>query len=70
MSNRENKYLLDVIVELDDTYIGTLDRGKKRGRGATKMKNMVAVSNNSDEELSCIFQPVYYPELLRTVYLI
>ena len=28
MSNRENKYLLDGIVELDDTYIGTSDHGK------------------------------------------
>ena len=36
MLNRENKYLLDGIVELD-TYIGTSDHGKKRGRG-TKMK--------------------------------
>ncbi len=44
MSNRENKYLLDGIVELDDTYIGTSDHGKKRGRGTTKMKIMVAVS--------------------------
>ena len=44
MSNRENKYLLDGIVELDDTYIGTSDHGKKRGRGTSKMKIMVAVS--------------------------
>ena len=44
MSNRESKYLLDGIVELDDTYIGTSDHGKKRGRGTSKMKIMVAVS--------------------------
>lgn len=43
MSNRENKYILDGIVELDNTYIGSSDHGKKRGRGTSKMKIMVAV---------------------------
>lgn len=44
MSNHENKYILDGIVELDDTYIGSSDHGKKRGRGTSKMKMIVAVS--------------------------
>lgn len=44
MSNRENKYLLDGIIEIDDAYIGTPSKGKKRGRGTEKMKIVVAVS--------------------------
>lgn len=48
MSERENQYLLDGIVELDDTYIGTPDKNAKRGRGTTKMKIVVAVSKNDN----------------------
>ncbi len=48
MSNRENKYVLDGIIELDDTYIGSSDHGKKRGRGTSKMKIMVAVSKTDN----------------------
>ncbi len=48
MSNRENKYILEGIVELDDTYIGSSDHGKKRGRGTSKMKIMVAVSKTAN----------------------
>ena len=31
MSHRESRYLLDGFVELDDTYLGTVTHGKKRG---------------------------------------
>lgn len=48
MSNRENKYVLDGIIELDDTYIGSSDHGKKRGRGTSRMKIMVAVSKTGN----------------------
>ncbi len=36
MAERENKYMLSGTVELDDTYVGTPTKGKKRGRGTEK----------------------------------
>ena len=44
MRSREERYMLDGIVELDDTYVGTATRGKKRGRGTEKARVIVAVS--------------------------
>lgn len=46
MKCREERYLLDGIVELDDTYLGAPTRGKKRGRGTEKTKIIVALSKN------------------------
>ncbi len=39
--------MLDGIVELDDTYLGALTHGKKRGRGTEKVKLIVALSKNA-----------------------
>ena len=47
MKCREKRYLLDGIVELDDTYLGAPTRGKKRGRGTEKVKLIVALSKSS-----------------------
>ena len=47
MKCREERYLLDGIVELDDTYLGAPTHGKKRGRGTEKVKLIVALSKSS-----------------------
>ena len=47
MKRREERYLLDGIVELDDTYLGAPTHGKKRGRGTEKIKIIVALSKNT-----------------------
>ena len=47
MKCREERYLLDGIVELDDTYLGAPTRGKKRGRGTEKTKIIVALSKSA-----------------------
>lgn len=44
MKSRDDKYMLQGIVELDDTYVGTSTHGKKRGRGTEKSKVIVAVA--------------------------
>jgi transposase-like protein len=44
MAERDNRYLLKGIVELDDTYLGKTKTGGKRGRGTAKNKVVVAVS--------------------------
>lgn len=44
MENRDDKYLLDGVVELDDTYVGAPSKGGKRGRGSDKMKIEAALS--------------------------
>lgn len=44
MSHRKSRYMLDGFAELDDTYLGTITHGKKRGRDTEKAKIMVAVS--------------------------
>ena len=46
MKCREERYLLDGIIELDDTYLGSPTHGKKRGRGTEKTKIIVALSKN------------------------
>lgn len=48
MENRENNYLLEGIVELDDTFVGAPTKGGKRGRGTNKMKIEVALSKTAD----------------------
>ena len=42
MKKRDERYLLDGIVEFDDTSIGGPTHGKKRGRGSEKTKVMVS----------------------------
>lgn len=36
MAERDNRYLLKGIVELDDTYLRKAKKGGKRGRGTSK----------------------------------
>jgi transposase-like protein len=46
MGNRDEKYLLDGIIEFDDSYFGGSGGGGKRGRGTKKSKVLVAVSKD------------------------
>jgi len=46
MGNRDEKYLLDGIVEFDDSYFGGTHQGGKRGRGTDKSKVLMAVSKD------------------------
>jgi len=46
MGNRDARYLLDGIVEFDDTYFGGPGKGGKRGRGTSKTKVLVALSKD------------------------
>jgi len=48
MSQRDGNYLLNGIVELDDTYFGKPKRNGKRGRGTKKTKVVIAVSKTND----------------------
>jgi IS605 OrfB family transposase len=48
MGKRDAKYLLDSIVELDDTYFGGTKPGGKRGRGTSKIKVLAALSKDKD----------------------
>ncbi len=48
MAERDNRYLLKGIVELDDTYLGRSKTGGKRGRGTMKSKIVVAISKGED----------------------
>ena len=47
MGNRDARYLLEGIVEFDDTYFGGPKPGGKRGRGSSKTKVLVAISKDS-----------------------
>jgi len=47
---QDRRYKLKGIVELDDAYWGDKDKGKKRGRGTTKSKVLVAVSTDAKKE--------------------
>lgn len=53
MSERDTTYMLEGIVEMDDTYIGAKDEGGKRGRGTDKTKVVVALS------LGAVDNPLY-----------
>jgi transposase-like protein len=46
MGNRDARYLLDGIVEFDDTYFGGPKLGDKRGRGTSKTKVLAALSKD------------------------
>lgn len=48
MGQRDEQYLLNGIVEFDDTYFGGPTVGKKRGRGTEKAKAFVALSLNQN----------------------
>jgi len=48
MGKRDARYLLEGIVEFDDTYFGGPKPGGKRGRGTDKAKVLVALSKDKD----------------------
>ncbi len=49
MMDRDNKYKLKWVVEMDETFIGSPSKGnKKRGRGSDKSKVIVSVSTKND----------------------
>jgi transposase-like protein len=48
MGKRDAQYLLDGIVEFDDTYFGGSKPGGKRGRGTAKTKVLVALSKDKE----------------------
>lgn len=48
MKERDSRYLLSGIVELDDAYFGAPKKGGKRGRGTEKAKVMIGVSINEE----------------------
>ena len=47
MGQRDERHLLDGVVEFDDAYIGGPSVGKKRGRGTEKAKVFVALSTKN-----------------------
>ncbi len=48
MADRDSGYNLDGVVELDDAYFGSADKGGKRGRGTDKAKVVVGLSLTSE----------------------
>jgi transposase-like protein len=48
MEDRDAKYYLDGIVEMDDAFFGSPDEGGKRGRGTEKTPAIVALSLNEE----------------------
>ena len=49
MHDRDQNYLLEGIIEMDEAYLGAPKRGKKRGRGTERKKMAVAVSKDEKE---------------------
>jgi hypothetical protein len=50
MRAQDSQYKLQGIVGLNDAYFGVKDEEKKRGRGTTKSKILVAVSTDVEKE--------------------
>lgn len=50
IGKQDSQYKLKDIVELDDAYFGGKNEGKKRGRGTTKPKVLVAVSTDKEKK--------------------
>jgi transposase-like protein len=48
MGDRDAKYYLDGIVEMDDAFFGAPDEGGKRGRGTSKTPAIIALSLNEE----------------------
>ena len=49
MQERDQDYLLQGIIEMDEAYLGAPKSGKKRGRGTERAKMAVAVSKDSKD---------------------
>ena len=67
MRIRDNRYMLNNIVELDDTYVGTATHGKKRGRGTDKAKVIVAVAKTQNNKATYVRMQVT-PDLKAVTY--
>ena len=48
MTQRDEKYALSSIVEMDDSYVGGATRNGKRDRGTDKAKIVVALSKTEN----------------------
>ena len=48
MAQRDEKYALSGIVEMDDGYVGGATRNGKRGRGTDKARIVVALSKTEN----------------------
>ena len=48
MHDRDQNYLLEGIIEMDEAYLGAPKHGKKRGRGTEREKMAVAVSKDKE----------------------
>ena len=49
MKERDQNYLLEGIIEMDEAYLGAPKGGKKRGRGTERKKMAVAVSKDEKD---------------------
>jgi hypothetical protein len=49
MKDRDQNYMLEGIIEMDEAYLGAPKRGKKRGRGTERKKMAVAVSKTEND---------------------
>lgn len=49
MHDRDQNYLLEGIIEMDEAYLGAPKRGKRRGRGTERKKMAVVVSKDEKE---------------------
>lgn len=50
MVERDSRYTLLGIVEMDDAFFGAAKKGSKRGRGTSKTKVIVALSKDEDDK--------------------
>ena len=49
MQDRDQNYMLEGLIEMDEAYLGAPKRGKKRGRGTERKKMAVAVSKTEND---------------------
>ena len=49
MKDRDQNYMLEGLIEMDEAYLGAPKRGKKRGRGTERKKMAVAVSKTDND---------------------
>ena len=49
MSHREERYMLEDIIQFDDAYVGSAKKGGKRGRGTKKSKFLAALSTDGED---------------------
>ena len=52
MQDRDQNYMVEGLIEMDEAYLGAPKRGKKRGRGTERKKMAVAVARQRAEDLT------------------